>query len=494
MMKKYFVFVLLVFPLFFVAAQEEPPGAAQSLPEEPFLRQSPSAFQNEPLLQDVPAWQGADVMLETKLPPDETVLEDLEYVEPPDPDDDIPVLREPPRQETLLQRIGRALREYFLAPGETRHLEPLRSLDWELFALEAGFSNNLIGAPDILQETIRINGAELAARAAEEGVMLNTDVKFRNALNFNGKSKGFGLFFEAQGRLDTKVPESLLSLLAHGNAENPQASGSFTVSGAVFAEAGFHHYFDINKWRINIRPSWFVPLVYVPRSDVSFLFETENNITVETVGTVTAYLPVNLNESGIAMINNFGGADFSTSVEYALFPILDIGLGLTHIPFMPARLSNKVSASIEERILDNVSIIDLIKDPGSLKLNFSPDYSLDSAEIYVTRPFNLNMWFLYRPFRTDILTVKPNVGLTTNTPAEETYINVGLEVELNVERLLFLRLHSGLEDGIWRHGVGLGINLGLIQLDVNAALASQEYLPSWNGRGLSVGAGLHLGF
>jgi hypothetical protein len=208
---------------------------------------------------------------------------------------------------------------------------------------------------------------------------------------------------------------------------------------------------------------------------------------------MTAYLPVNLDKSGIGMLNNIGGLDFSASAEYALFPILDVGLGITHIPFLPARLTNRVNVSINENVLDNVNIIDILTDPDRLSLSFSPDYSSSSSEIYVTRPVTMNAWLLYRPFRIDLLTVKPNIGFTANTPAGAIYFNAGLALELNVARVLFLRIRSGLEDGIWRHGAGAGLNLRIIQLDIEAALASQEYLAAWKGRGLSVGVGLHLG-
>jgi hypothetical protein len=470
------VALLSVFFFFalFAAAQEPPPFDGF-----PSQAESVSPVQTQNTAPDKPPL------------PEGAELVDLEYLEPEEnPDFGATDLARPPRKEGLFQKISGALYDYLSAPAVTRHREPLRRFDWELFAGNMNVANNLIGAVDILQETIKINGTELASRADSDGFQLNTAFMFRSGFDINGNTKGFGMFVTVDGSINLDVSDPLLSLLANGNVGNTSSSGSLPVSGAVFADVGFHHYFDINKLRVDIRPAWFLPLVYIPQSEVSFTFDTENSVTVSAFGSMSAYLPVNL-ESGT--LNNVGGLDFSASAEYALFPILDIGLGITHIPLMPARLSNKASASINDRILDSVSIIDILKDPDSLSLDFSPDYSSSSAEIYVSRPFNMNAWFLYRPLRTDLLTIRPNMGLTTNTPSGITYLNMGLMLELNVARVFFLRVQSGYEEGIWQHGAGFALNLHIFQLDIKAALSSQEYLPAWNGRGLTVGIGLHVG-
>jgi hypothetical protein len=477
--------------LFFLAAlsvaAQEPPS-----PEMPFMQEESVAETTPVLGAETPS---VEFPPETPSLPEETEQVDLEYEEPPGENEDFtaPPVTLPEAREPLLRRIGSALFQYLSGPAVTRRREPLRYFDWELFSMNVDVANNLIGASDILRETIKINGTELAARADGAGVKLNTEVLFRNALDFNRNSGGFGFFVTMDGSVKLDVSEALLSLFAYGNAGNTQVSGSLSVSGAVFSDIGFHRYFDVDKWRFDIRPAWFIPLLYVPLSDVSFTFETEDSVTIGTFGTVTAYLPVNL-DSGSYMLNTAGGLDFSVAAEYALFPIIDVGLAITHIPFMPARLSSKVRASIDESILDNVSIIDILQDPGSLSINFSPDYTLSSAEAYVIRPFSMDTWFLYRPFRTDLLGIKPNIGFTTSTPSGLLYFNMGLELELNVQRVLFLSVRSGREEGVWHHGVGLGINLRVVQVNCEAALASQDYLAAWKGRGLSVGVGLHVGY
>jgi hypothetical protein len=474
----------LSFSAVFAAAQETYP------PETP-LPPDPSRPQTVPLPQMA---QGTADPLDGEVPPESPGADDSAYVEPAGEPEEFPAPEVvlPTEPVSLPQKIGSAVYGYFSAPGATRRREPLRYFDWEPFSVNAGVANNLIGASDILQETIRINVAELVSRGGEDGFAFNTDLMVKSAVNFNGDTKGFGFFIGADGRLDLGVSGTLLSLLAQGNAGNTSVNGGLTVSGAVFAEMGFHRYFDVGKWRVDIRPAWFVPVLYVPESEVSVTLDTEDNITVGSFGAVTAYLPVSLDKPGINMFNNWGGLDFSVAVEYALFPIIDVGLDLTHIPFMPSRLSNKVSASIDDNILDGASIIDIIQD--GLDLNFSPDYTLEDAEIYVMRPLRVKTWALYRPFRTDILGIKPHAGLTALTPSGKIHFNMGLEIELNVGRVLFLTVRSGREDGIWRHGANVGVNLRVFQLNIDATFASPEYLAAWSGRGLSVGAGIHFGF
>jgi hypothetical protein len=437
--------------------------------------------------------QEQSLPLESSPPGEITAVVDAEYKEPPEEAEVFQKPESPPRPESPFAGALRTVYRYFSDPAETRRHEPLRYFDWKLFIVNAGTANNFIGASDILRETIQVNGAELVARAAD-GVRLNTDIVLRSALDFNGKTGGFGAFFQTDGRIDFIVSQDVLALIAHGTGKNTSMTSSFTASGAVFSEVGFHRYFDADKLRVDVRPAWFLPLVYIPQSDVSVSLETTGGLTVETIGTLTAYLPVNFDERGMGMLDNYGGLDISATVEYALFPILDIGLGISHIPFMPARLTNQASVTVDGSILREVSLIDLIMDPGSLDIQFNPDYALGTAEKYVTRPFTMDMWMLWRPLRTDFLTVKPNIGFTANTPADTTFLNMGIELEMDVARIFFLRARSGLRDGIWRHGAGFSVNLRLFQLDVDATLASQEYLPAWSGRGISVGFGLRAGW
>ena len=343
MTMKHLAGMLLFFTALSLAAQESVPTDGQGAP--PPVTPQPSEAPPVPI-----GGQETPSSPETP-PPSEapSVPVDSEYVEPPEEPEEFAAPPETPSSalDPLPRKAGNALYEYFAAPGETRRREPLRRFDWELFAMNVGVTNNFVGATDILRETIKINLTEMASRVGEEGVLFNADVLFKSAMHFNSSANtsGFGFFAALDGRLDLSAPETLLSWIARGNAGNTQASGAFSVSGAVFAEAGFHRYVDVKKWRIDIRPAWFVPLVYIPQSEVDFTIETDNGVSIGSFGAVTAYLPVKLNESGgTETINNFGGLDFSVAVEYALFPILDVGLDVAHIPFMPSRLTLQVQA------------------------------------------------------------------------------------------------------------------------------------------------------
>ncbi|MDR1129120.1 MAG: hypothetical protein LBL20_07390, partial [Treponema sp.] len=90
--------------------------------------------------------------------------------------------------------------------------------------------------------------------------------------------------------------------------------------------------------------------------------------------------------------------------------------------------------------------------------------------------------------------VRPNIGFTILTASEETYLNMGTRVTMDLKRLFVLYFDSGLEEGLWRHKLGFELNLRAFELGLEAGMGSQDYLTSWTASGLSAKLGIAFGW
>jgi hypothetical protein len=227
--------------------------------------------------------------------------------------------------------------------------------------------------------------------------------------------------------------------------------------------------------------------VYIPKSTLNYELNTDEGLYIAVSGDMKVYMP--FSSGGL---EDRGGFDLSVSGEYALSPILDVGASLSHIPFVPARMSRGTSFSFDYEIIDQKNLFDGFDINDSFDDPEQKDFT--GAHKVVLRPLRLDFYVLYRPFRKDILTIKPNIGFTAINPSEEVYFNGALEAQLNVARIFFLTLGTGREEGYWRHKLGMAINMRVLELDFGVGLKSQRYAKSYQLSGLEASVGMKFGF
>ncbi|WP_010254708.1 hypothetical protein [Treponema primitia] len=380
--------------------------------------------------------------------------------------------------------------DYFTLPGTTRHNEAIRYIDFG-FNVGGGFGNSLIGGSDILKKEVVIDLDSWNDKITSSGVDIGFDASFHQFLDVNFRESGWGAgeFVNVDGRGDVNLPKSLFDLLSKGNLEGDHnMSGEFAVSGAVFADAGFRWYgtFLNKKLRVGVAPAYYVPLVYVPKSTLKYELDAESGLYVEVGGNLDLY---NIFSDSSTL---GGGGDISLNGEYALFPIIDVGGTISHIPIVPAKLANGKKFKVNGIMIDkkDQSLFDGIGDIG--EITTEDGEAIDDR--FVVRPLRFDFYVLYRPFRRDFLTIKPSIGFTVLNPSEEAYFNGALEAQLNVARILFVTLGTGVEEGYWRHKLGFAVDARVFEFDITAGLKSQDYLKSYQLGGAEVTVGLKFGF
>ncbi|GHV74456.1 hypothetical protein AGMMS49940_17580 [Spirochaetia bacterium] len=387
---------------------------------------------------------------------------------------------------------------YFTNPAATEHNKALRIVEVG-FDIKAGFGTGLIGVSEILKKDLVIDLDDKYDKIGKKGVGMGANLAlhpFYVNVNVPKRGMGFGLFTNVDGRIDLTLPKELFGLLAKGNLSQHNQGGAFAVSGAVFAEAGlsWHGTLLEDKLRISAASAYYVPLIYVPKSNLAYKLETrdDGSLYVGVVGAMDLYTVLD-NPSSIG-----GGGDLSLTGEYALFPIIDVGSTISHIPIVPAALTNGKKFTVTG---------DIINTPGLLKAGIGETkFGVEEGESIpsrmVVRPMRFDFYVLYRPLRKDVLTIKPSIGFTILNPSEETYFNGVLETQFHAGKfnaampgyIFNLYLNTGIEEGYWRHKLGFALNFRAVELDFEVGLKSQDYLKSYQASGVEFTFGMKFGW
>ncbi|GHV16933.1 hypothetical protein FACS189493_3650 [Spirochaetia bacterium] len=406
---------------------------------------------------------------------------------------------------------------YFDDPeATTKHNDRRRIFEITVLDTEVDFSNNMLGVGDILKKNLVINVGELLDRVPDGfdiNVGLNANIL---GLQFNAKTWGFGITPGGiSGGIDLRLPSDLLSFIANGNVDNRHLEDKLEISGAVFYEFGVNTHFNIDiagkPLRIGVDPAFYIPAVYIPKSGLDIDLDTTTGISALIGGDFTLYTPVDINNLGSIdvdkLVNDLlsgGGVDLSLSAEYPLFTRLDVGASFRHIPIVSAALDQGMSASIGPITANIDDINALLADGGLDNLIDMPDpiYTLGTFgpldKITVSRPLSMDFYALYRPFKSDLLVLKPNIGFTVGLnkgEEEQVYFNWGAEVQLNLGRIFTLYGNTGTESDIWRTRAGFLLNLRAFELDFEAGLRGATFEDTWaNPNGVSVGLSVKIGF
>jgi hypothetical protein len=384
----------------------------------------------------------------------------------------------------------------------TRHLDRKRIFELQLFDLEAEFGNNLISLGDFFKKEILIDIDKLDSRINDKGAGMNMGFGFapmRISVNPTQRWGGeFGL--DTSGRFDVTIPKELITLLSEGNASRRKSSGEFIISGSFFYEIGFNVHGTLpildSKLTIGIDPAYYSPLLYIPRSGLGYTLDTDESLLLSSGGGFRAYMPLNIDAVEPGDFFKSFGIDLSLSAEYALFSRLDLGISLSHIPLVPARLDTGYEFVLSETEiirLDDINKLDMDDVIKSPEITGGGDF-ISLPAIKVFRPLRVDFYNIFRPFKNDFLSIRPNIGFTALTAGEEVYFNMGNRVTLDLARIFAVYIDSGREEGLWQHKLGFELNLRAFELDFETALRSQSYLTSWNASGISARLGIAFGW
>jgi hypothetical protein len=388
-----------------------------------------------------------------------------------------------------------------LSAEETPHRK-----HWEVGSdFGIGLANNLVGVSDILKKNIVIDLDKIAPSLGSQDAQMNMNLFGDAFFNLTLKEKYFLNFHTGiDGGINGVTSQAFIDLVTQGNINRHSSGGEIVnIFGAVFGEVGAGFKTKLSRFKLGGALNYYVPVIYIPEGKFDYILDAETGIKVGVSSSVKVYTPFKLGNSDNASKMNptfdvgdllkSGGVDVSLSAEYALFNFLDVGADIRHIPLIPATLKNEMYVSLENfKIEANNLLANQNIDMPKVDAQFG---FKNDASFIALRPMRVDFYADYRPFVTNLLIVRPNIGFTAITPNAKGYFNAGLLLKSNLVRNIFgIHLGMGYDEGVWKNRLGLGFNFRVFEFLMEGSLRSQDFTKSFDGHGFGLTLGTRIGF
>ncbi|MDR0526706.1 MAG: hypothetical protein LBG79_02645 [Spirochaetaceae bacterium] len=261
-----------------------------------------------------------------------------------------------------------------------------------------------------------------------------------------------------------------------------QLRGEISAAGSAFAalSAGVE-IIPSKKFWFRIMPALFTPIFYLPQSDIHL----EGHYDAASQSAEFGNSSGDLN---FWMINNDNvsiGFDITLEGRFALWPLLDIGAFVEHIPILQAGMN---SSSFEFDVDFIVSAHD-----QSMKMQnntgFSPNSGLSRR---ISRPVRYGIYTIIKPFSSRLLLIRPEAGFSTGTVFDEQIFNWGIESRLNFPKIL--SVSAGVKDfeKTWTNYIKLVLDFKYMAFQLGAGLRGNNFINSWNSKSLWASFGIKV--
>lgn len=380
------------------------------------------------------------------------------------------------------------------------------------FGLDANVAvaNTSVGVSDVLQKEITIDLKKIANELPDDGFSIgfyNREKFFLN-LNFTSRFR-FGFFagVESTGRFT--ISKDLFDLLASGLSIGET---TVDVKGAadIFADAGVSVQTIVSGWAIKITPTYFIPIVYVPKTSAtgSLITNVDGSITAHAEANVNIYTAVNMqsfmeDEKSYDSLNldygdllSNGGLDLTLELERNWLHNFNAGL-YTRIPLKSGSLNYKMSTKAwvdfeTENLLDDL-INDNLTKPEPQKEDFT--YSEDTYKVYRPLKFGLNA--SWSPFG-QWFKVQPALGFAIRDPFSGNsafYMEYALDLRFAfLLRIFNFDIGTSYQNQIFQQRFGFSLNLRAFEIIAQASFAGTSFFASFDRNGYGAFIGFRMGF
>ena len=376
------------------------------------------------------------------------------------------------------------------------------------FDAKVGLSNNYFHISDFLKEEIIINMDNVNDNIGNRGLGLNANLGADMFLNINTSVFNASLFTDVESIINFSLGKGLVEFLANGNQINQNIDIGVGIGISVYEENSFKLEIPINKLKIGVIPSYFIPVFYVPytSANVTSVIGDDGSISAKGTTTASVYSALPLSNLGdfstnlLTEVFSHGGFDISIYGEYKLFETLSVGASLTHIPIVPSNLlcTNKYTANIDftmEGILNQFLQKDSM-DPTNFNYNLSDNIATENDGIKLVRPFKIGFNANWKVFDSNILVISPMIQFKFADFTLKNLIGFGFDYFITAKSYLgpFVpAFTTSYCDSIFSQQLDIALNLRLFEIDFMISTQSANFLRSFAGAGLGVGVGFRFG-
>lgn len=372
-----------------------------------------------------------------------------------------------------------------------RYFEAGSSFDFSL-------SNNYFNVKDILKKDLVIDLAKIADEMPDKGWLANIDLSpnfFMNLNLKNGVHVGLNTGVEVYSSMN--ISKDLFDFIGHGNELGETLSFASNLRGDAFFHAGVAVGFNLFGFHLEVTPSVFKPLVHAETSEMTATVKNPETggLEVRLVSELALYSCIdldntdNLQESILDAIKEGWGFDIESSLEHRIFNTLN-GAVYSRIPIVPGKLNYaaKMNMGFSMEMKD---ILDF-SDENVVTETKEPEMTYGTAEYKLHRPLRMGAQVAWRPFG-KWFTLGGLIGFGIKEPFTSDWhgyveYKLSCDVDLYIKNWDFLGLHaySSYMNEVFRHSVGLLLNLRVVELNVGVSVAGGSFASSFKGAGAGV--------
>ncbi|NNM53898.1 MAG: hypothetical protein HKM05_04160 [Spirochaetales bacterium] len=371
---------------------------------------------------------------------------------------------------------------------------------------EARLSNNYFPVTAFFNNPLVIDLNNMAQALTADGLVISASASNRIEINLAPTPQvKAGLFWGSEIYGFTTVPDALIALLANGTGSSGSTStGSWNpqnFKGDVFADMGAWAGFHWGKWRLTVRPAYYIPLLHIDDINASYTVSTSalTGTTATTQASIPIYSVIPLPNSStvgtyspmssvqLGQILGTGGIDLSADLQYELFPWLTLGGRLVNFPIQPARLDQGSILQATETL----TTVDPSTNSGSpFKTTSTSSWTQALGTISLIRPFEARAVVSLYPFSDPWLAFTPSLGVGV---WNGIYLNGGLKLLIDGRHWAHLSFNSDYQYGLWSQTVGMGFNVRLFEVDLAVGGTSTDFVQSFTD-GVIAAVDVKLGF
>ncbi|WP_407428984.1 hypothetical protein [Treponema sp.] len=368
-------------------------------------------------------------------------------------------------------------------------------------------ANSYWAAGDVLKKDLVIDLQKIAKEMPDDGFSIGFYNREQAFLNVNAGSH-FRLSFsggiESTGNFN--ISKDLFELLASGLSVDSTKTVDVTGYADVFADMNFSFQTLVNDYAVKIMPTYYVPLVYVPKTTATASISTTSggavhgeasaNVEIYTAANMHDFVEDNNTNFNISEIMSNGGFDLTLEVERNVLGGLNIG-GYGRIPIVPGKLNYKMSTRVYASF-DETNVLGYLDESESHTTDHGhDDFTYSEATYKAYRPLKLGLSANWTPLG-QWLKISPAVGFAMRDPYSSenrlTYFEYMLNIRLGIWKILFFDLNSSYQNQIFQQQAGVTFNFRVIEIIAKASLASTNFVNSFDLSGAGAFVGFRIGF
>ncbi len=372
-------------------------------------------------------------------------------------------------------------------------------------------ANNLFGVEDILTKNVEVDLQKMADSLPNYGFAFSIYEHERVFVDLNISSRfRFSVFsdLESSGRLN--VSKDLFDLLGSGISVGDTKTVDVEGFADVFYDMGFSFQTIIKGYGIKFTPSYYVPLVYVPKTKASAKVTTNKNglIRTDAEANVEIYTAVsmhdfmedektadNLNLNTADILSN-GGFDFAIEVERNWLHGLNAGL-YTRIPLTGGTLNYKMSSRFWAYAYETNTLGYLNKSEEHKADKGHDDFVYTEESYKAYRPLKFGLNATYMPFG-DWFKIQPALGFAIRAPYTSEalfYPEYALDLNFSVLKHIFnFNLSTAYQQQVFQHRFGFALNLRALEILAQISMCGTGFMSTFHTAGYGAFAGVRIGF